>query len=259
MSVLMRDWGHMHYRERGPAGAPVVVFGNSLGTDLRMWEAVVDRLPDLRCIGFDKRGHGLSAVPEQPWTVEDLAADAVALMDHLGVGRAVMAGCSIGGMIALAAGIAAPERFAGLFVSNSAAKVGTAEGWAARVAAVSEQGLRGMAGPILERWFGNAFRASDAVLPWRRMLELGDVAGYLGTCHALAKADLRQGVGGLRMPVQFLAGSEDQSTPVALVQETSAMILGARVTVLDGSGHIPAIDNPDRVARLLADFVGGLA
>lgn len=259
MSVLMRDWGHMHYRDRGPKGGPVVVFANSLGTDLRMWEAVVDRLPDFRCIGFDKRGHGLSAVPNGPWTVEDLAGDALALMDHLAVSRAVLAGCSIGGMIALAAGMAAPERFAGLFVSNSAAKVGTAESWAARVAAVSEHGLRGMADLILERWFGNDFRSSVAVHPWRRMLELGDVAGYLGTCDALAKADLRQGVGDLRMPVQFLAGSEDQSTPVALVRDTAAMIAGAQVLLLDGSGHIPAIDSPDRVARLLADFVGGVA
>lgn len=259
MSVLMRPWGHMHYRERGPAGAPVVVFANSLGTDLRMWEAVVDRLPGLRCIGFDKRGHGLSAVPSDPWTVEDLAGDAVALMDHLGIARAVMAGCSIGGMIAMAAGIAAPERLRGLLVSNSAAKVGTAESWAARVAAVTEQGLRGMAEPILERWFGNDFRQSAAVRPWQRMLELGDVAGYLGTCDALVRADLRGRVAGLRMPVLFLAGSEDQSTPPALVQETAAMISGARVEVLDGSGHIPAIDNPDQVARLLADFVGGLA
>jgi 3-oxoadipate enol-lactonase len=258
MSVMMRPWGHMHYRDRGPAGAPVVVFANSLGTDLRMWEAVADRLPGLRCIGFDKRGHGLSAVPDAPWTVEDLAGDALALMDHLGVGRAVMAGCSIGGMIAMAAGIAAPSRLRGLLVSNSAAKVGTAESWAARVAAVEDQGLRGMAEPILERWFGNVFRASNDVLPWRRMLELGDVAGYLGTCNALAKADFLGGVGAIRMPVLFLAGSEDQSTPVALVQETAAMISGARLEVLEGSGHIPALDNPDLVARLLADFVRGL-
>lgn len=259
MSVLMRPWGHMHYRDRGPKDGSVLVLANSLGTDLRMWEAVVDRLPDLRCIGFDKRGHGLSAVPTAPWTVEDLASDALALMDHLGLGRAVMAGCSIGGMIAMAAGIAAPERFSGLFVSNSAAKVGTAESWAARVAAVRAQGLRGMAEPILERWFGNTFRRSDTVLPWRRMLELGDVAGYLGTCDALARADLRDEVAGLQLPVLFLAGSEDQSTPVAVVQETAAMIPAARVEVLKGSGHIPAIDNPEQVARLLADFVGGLA
>lgn len=259
MSVLMRPWGHMHFRDRGPRDAPALVLANSLGTDLRMWEAVVDRLPHLRCIGFDKRGHGLSALPAEPWTVEDLAGDALALMDHLGISKATMAGCSIGGMIAMAAGCAAPERFAGLVVSNSAAKVGTAESWAARVAAVTEQGLAGMAGPILERWFGSEFRASDAVLPWRRMLELGDLEGYLGTCGALACADLRGRVGGLSMPVLFLAGSADQSTPPAVVQETAAMIPGARVEMLEGSGHIPAIDNPDRVAALISAFMEGLA
>ena len=88
MSVLMRPWGHLHYRLRGPdSGLPVVLL-NSLGTDLRMWEGVADRLPAIRLIGMDKRGHGLSATPTDDWTLDDLAADALALMDHLGVARA---------------------------------------------------------------------------------------------------------------------------------------------------------------------------
>lgn len=259
MSVLMRPWGHLHYRLRGPdAGLPVLLL-NSLGTDLRMWEGVADRLPDLRLIGMDKRGHGLSATPQGDWTLDDLAADALALLDHLGVARALVAGCSVGGMIAQRMATLAPPRVAGLFLSNTAMKVGTDESWAARIADVAAQGLRGMAPAIMARWFGPAFRASDAAKPWETMLMRGEDAGYIATCRVLAAADLRQTSPAIACPVLLLGGSEDVSTPADLVRATAAAIPGARVEILQGAGHIPAIDSPGATARLLAAFHRGLA
>ncbi|WGV15012.1 3-oxoadipate enol-lactonase [Fuscovulum ytuae] len=259
MSVLMRPWGHLHYRLRGPdAGLPVILL-NSLGTDLRMWEGVADRLPDLRLIGMDKRGHGLSATPTDVWTLDDLAGDALALMDHLGVDRAVVAGCSIGGMIAQRMATLAPSRIAGLFLSNTAMKVGTDESWAARIAGITEQGLRGMAAQIMDRWFAPAFRASDEAKAWETMLMRGDNAGYIGACRVLAAADLRTTSPAIACPVLLVGGTTDASTPEELVRATAVAINGARVEIIQGSGHIPAIDNPDITARLLADFHRGLA
>lgn len=256
MSVLMRPWGHQHYRMTPGSGVPVL-FLNSLGTDLRMWDEVGARLTAPR-IGMDKRGHGLSATPSQDWTLEDLADDALALLDHLGVARVVVAGCSIGGMIAQALAVKAPGRVAGLFLSNTAMKVGTEATWADRIAQVQAQGLRGFAPQIMARWFGAQFRDSDAALPWLTALMHGDDAGYIGTCRVLAGADLTLTSPGIACPVLMLAGSEDLSTPEALVRATAAAIPGARVELIQGSGHIPAIDNPGVTARLLADFHGGL-
>ncbi len=259
MFALMRPWGHMHYRLRGSdTGLPVMMI-NSLGTDLRMWDDVADRLTHLRLIGMDKRGHGLSATPTADWTLDDLAADALALMDHLGIAHALIAGCSIGGMIAQRLATMAPGRVAGLFLSNSAMKVGTDESWAARIAGVREQGLRGLAPQIMERWFSAAFRASNDAKTWETMLMRGDDAGYIGTCRVLAAADLRATSPAITCPVLLVGGSEDASTPEALVRATAAAIPGARVEIIAGSGHIPAIDNPDATARLLADFHRGLA
>ena len=259
MSVLVRPWGHLHYRLRGPnAGLPVVLL-NSLGTDLRMWEGVADLLPHLRLIGMDKRGHGLSATPSGDWTLDDLAADALALMDHLGIARALIAGCSIGGMIAQRMATLAPDRIAGLFLSNTAMKVGTDESWAARIAGVTHHGLRGLAPQIMERWFGPAFRASDEAKAWEVMLMRGDDAGYIGTCRVLAAADLRATSPAIACPVLLVGGTADASTPEALIRETATAIKGARVEIIAGSGHIPAIDNQDATARLLADFHRGLA
>ena len=74
----------------------------------------------------------------------------------------------------------------------------------------------------------------------------------------MARADLRAGVAGLTLPVLMLAGSDDLSTPPDLVRETAALIPGARVVVMQGSGHIPAIDAPDATARLIGEFLKGL-
>jgi 3-oxoadipate enol-lactonase len=224
-----------------------------------MWEGVADRLPYLRLIGMDKRGHGLSATPAGDWMLDDLAADVLALMDHLGVNRASVAGCSIGGMIAQRMATLAPSRIAGLFLSNTAMKVGTDESWAVRIKGVTEQGLRGMAPQIMERWFAPAFRATDEARAWETMLMRGDDAGYISTCRVLAAADLRTSSPTIACPVVLVGGTADASTPEDLVRATAAAINGARVEIIPGAGHIPAIDNPDATARLLADFLRELA
>lgn len=255
MSVLMRPWGHLHFRDIGPRDGVPVVFANSLGTDLRMWDAVVAALPQIRAIGFDKRGHGLSSCPDSAWTIEDLAQDALALMDHLGVSKAFVVGCSVGGMIAQATAIAAPERVQGLVLSNTAAKIGTPEAWQARIDAIRAGGIASISDMIISRWFAPNFLARPDHLPWRTMLERTNADGYCGTCSVLSQADLREGLRRLDLPVLFLAGDQDQSTPVALVQETAALIAGSKVAVLGGSGHLPAIDAPAATAKLIENFL----
>ena len=257
MPVLIRPWGHLHFTDEGPKTAPTILFANSLGTDLRMWEGVTRLLPN-RCIRFYKRGHGLSATPVDDWTVQDIASDAVALLDHLNIAKATIAGCSVGGMVAQAFGIHHPTRAHALILSNTAARIGTDESWQARITAIETAGIASIADTILDRWFPQPFRASPDALPWRTMLLRADPAGYIQTCRALSHADLRAGLATLTLPTLLIAGSEDQSTPPALVQETAARIPGAHLTVLQGSGHIPAIDAPKATAQAIAAFLRGL-
>lgn len=256
MPVLMRPWGHLHYSDEGPRDAPAILYANSLGTDLRMWGGVTRLLPQ-RAIRFDKRGHGLSATPAQDWTVEDIAADAVALLDHLGVPQATIAGCSVGGMIAQALAIHHPSRARALILSNTAAKIGTEASWQARITAIQTAGIASIAETILDRWFPAPFRTSPDAMPWQTMLLRADPLGYIQTCRALSRADLRAGLQTLTLPTLLIAGSEDQSTPPALVAETAALIAGAQTIVLQGSGHIPAIDAPEATARIIAAFQRG--
>jgi 3-oxoadipate enol-lactonase len=257
MQILMRSWGHMHFTDQGAKDAPVILFANSLGTDLRMWQGVTEQLP-YRCIGFDKRGHGLSATPSADWTVEDIAADALALLDHLNIDKAVIAGCSVGGMMAIAFGIHHPARARALVLSNTAAKIGTPDSWQTRIDAVQTHGLASIADLILDRWFPKSFRASNAALPWQTMLLRADPIGYVQTCRALSQADFRAGLATLTLPTLLIAGSEDQSTPPALVAETAALIANAQLVELKGSGHIPAIDAPEATARAISHFLKAL-
>ncbi len=137
-------------------------------------------------------------------------------------------------------------------------KVGTPALWQDRIDAIAAQGLRALAPQIMQRWFGAAFRASAAARPWEVLLRHGDDAGYVATCRLLATADLRATSPQIACPVLMLAGSDDLATPPALVQETAAAIPGARVELIAGAGHIPAIDSPETTARLLAAFHGAL-
>lgn len=255
MICLNRPWGHIHFHVSGPAAAPAILWVNSLGTDLRMWDDVVALMPGWRHIRFDKRGHGLSATPQTPWDVNDLADDAAALLDHLGVAKAVVAGCSVGGMIAMAMAIRHPATVRAMVLSNTAAKIGTPEAWAARMDAVRTGGIASISDAVLERWFPVGFRQSDAAKPWQTMLLRCDPAGYIGTCGALSRADLRAGIRQLALPVLMIAGSEDLATPPDLVAETCAMIPAAQLVTMPGSGHLPAIDAPGATAAAIGRFL----
>jgi 3-oxoadipate enol-lactonase len=257
MSCLALDWGHLHVRVRGAVEAPAVLFINSLGTDLRMWEGVAERMPGVRAIGFDARGHGLSATPATDWTIEDLAGDAIAVLDALGIARVVVAGCSVGGMVAQHLAAVHPGRVIAAVFSNTAARIGTAESWQARIAAVEAHGMGAIAEAVLERWFAAPFRQGAAHLLWRTMLERCDPAGYAGTCRALARADLGDRIAAIRCPALVLAGAEDQATPAALVRDLADALADARFHLIAGSGHLPAIDNPAGTAALMLDFLGG--
>lgn len=258
MQILMRPWGHMHFVDEGPKDASAIVFANSLGTDLRMWQGVTELLPQYRRIRFDMRGHGLSATPQQDWTIEEVAADVMVLLDSLGIETAVIAGCSVGGMVAQAVGIHHSSRVRALILSNTAAKIGTLDSWQARITAIQSDGIASIADAILQHWFAKSFVETAQVLPWRIMLLRTDPAGYSQTCRALSQADFRVGAAGLNLPVMCIAGSEDLATPTALVSETAAIIRGAQWLELQGSGHIPAIDAPDVTARVILNFLESL-
>ena len=255
MSFIRANGGVVHYRDEGPRAGPPIVLVNALGSDLRIWDEVAARLAgDFRVVRYDKRGHGLSEAGPDRADMADYAQDLAGLLDALGVARATVVGLSIGGLVAQELYRQSPERFAGLVLSDTAAKIGDDASWDARIAAIEAGGVEAVADGVMERWFTAGFRARrrDELTGWRTMLVRSPKQGYLAACGALKRADLRPFAGTIAVPTLCLAGDEDGSTPVALVRETAAMIPGAGFEIIAGAGHIPGIEQPEATAGWLA-------
>lgn len=259
MQVLDLGDIRIHWQDGGdPAGAPVV-FLNSLGTDLRLWDKVVARLPPgWRTIRMDKRGHGLSDCPPGPYAMGALVRDAERVIEAAGVTGAVVVGCSIGGMIAQGLAVKRPDLVRALVLSNTAAKIGTPQMWAERIATVEAEGIGALADAVMARWFAPPFRASAEAAAWRHMLTRTPAAGYAGCSAAIAGADFMATTARLTLPVLAIAGSEDGSTPPDLVRETAALVAGSRFHLIRGAGHLPCVEAPDAFAAALNGFLADL-
>lgn len=256
MQVLLRPFGALHVQCSGPAGAPAVVFANSLGTDLRLWDAVLPLLPaQFRYIRYDKRGHGLSDVDADSCDIADHISDAIALIEGVAQGPALFVGLSIGGLIAQGAAAARPDLIRAQVLSNTAAKLGTADSWADRIAAVEAGGCAAIADAVMARWFGSEFLASPALPLWRNMLARTPPAGYIAACRALAGADLRARTPQLTLPTLVIAGEVDGASPPALVKQTADSITGAAYHCIPNAGHLPCVETPAAWAALVSPFL----
>ncbi|MGR3565652.1 MAG: 3-oxoadipate enol-lactonase [Heliomarina sp.] len=246
----------LHYQVDGdPDGAPVV-FSNSLGTDLRLWDKVLPLLPaGLKFIRYDKRGHGLSSMPKPPYSMGSLVRDAELLLDHLGVKECAFVGLSIGGMIAQGLAVKRLDLVRSLVLSNTAAKIGTAEMWQERVNAVLRDGIEPMADNVMERWFSREFRNTVELELWRNMLTRQPVNGYAGCSAAIAGTDFYTPTSGLRLPALGIAGDQDGATPPDVVKETIDLIPGSRYHLIRGAGHLPCVEKPEEFAQVLTDFL----
>jgi 3-oxoadipate enol-lactonase len=246
----------LHYRIDGDADGAPVVFANSLGTDLRLWDDVVPLLPKgLRIIRFDKRGHGLSSCPAAPYTMGALIRDTEQLLDHLNVRDCVFVGLSIGGMIAQGLAVKRLDQIRALVLSNSAAKMGTKEMWQTRIDAVNAGGIECLADAVMERWFSKSFLNDPSLTAWRNMLTRTPAAGYAGCCAAIANTDFYTPTSGLGLPTLGIAGSEDGASPPDLVRETVDLIKGSRFHLMRGAGHLPCVENPIEYADVLTKFL----
>lgn len=248
----------LHYRLDGPQSGAALVFSNSLGSDLRIWDETVSHLPpDLRVVRYDQRGHGLSTAPVLPYTIEELADDLARLLDQLGVAQAVVCGLSVGGMIAQSIAAARPDLVKGLILCDTAHKIGTRESWQARIDQVSEIGLEPLGDEIVDRWVTPGFIDGHAAeyLGWQNMLLRTRREGYISTCAALRDADLISQTRELRVPTLCLCGSQDQGTTPELMGELTSLIPGARLEIIDHASHLPCLEQPEVMARHISKFI----
>lgn len=247
---------NLHIRDEGAWDGRVLLFANSLGTDLRIWDRLLPLLPaGLRLVRYDKRGHGLSDATPYPYDTAMLVSDIEAVCDGLGLENVTFVGLSIGGLIGQALASKRPDIVKALVLMDTAAKIGTPDFWRARLDAVRNQGVAGIADAILERWFTPRYRATAPEFSlWRNMLARTTVDGYAGCCAAIAGADLTEATRALTLPVMAMAGELDGSTPPDLVRAT-AELCGAAFHQVADAGHLPCVEQPEITARLISEFL----
>lgn len=252
----------LHYQVIGAApGKPTLVFANSLGTDFRIWRDVIVRLAgDYAIITYDKRGHGLSGSGEGAERMETHVDDLSALIDFLQAGPVIVCGLSVGGMIAQGLAARRPDLVRALILCDTGHKIGTADMWNQRIAAVRERGIASISGAILERWFSKEYRNPDNAEfdGYRLMLERTPAEGYASVCAAIRDADFTHSTAQLAVPAICVVGTEDGSTPPSLVGELARLLPGALYQEVPGAAHLPCIERAPELTQIIRAFVDGL-
>ncbi len=259
MSIVETRTIALNASVEGPAGAPAVMFSNSLGANLSMWQPQAEHLRDrYRVVRYDQRGHGLSEVPEGPYSFAELVEDAVALADALGIERFHFVGLSMGGMTALGLALTYPARLLSVTPANCVAGFPPdgRRNWEERIATVSQGGLEPLLESTLERWFTAPTRdARPAQMQAvREMVAATPVQGYVGCCGALRGLDYDGRLEAITTPTLFIAGSEDPSTTASAMRAMHARVAGSRYVELPAA-HVSNLECPDAFNRALDDFL----
>lgn len=235
------------YEISGPEDADVIVFSNSLGTTLSLWDVQSEELStDFRVLRYDTRGHGGSVKSKGPYTFKQLGTDVLNLVDALGIEHFSFCGISMGGLVGQWLGINAEARIDKLILCNTAARLGTAEAWLERAGLVR---LRGMV-PVVKgtpgRWFTPRFLEMHAELAQQRLNELSrtDAECYAACCEALANADFRHDVSSIKAPTLVIGGMYDPVTTLTDADFLAQRIPGAACVSLEAS-HLSNLEAAD--------------
>lgn len=243
------------YRLDGAGEAPVLMLAHPLGTHSEIWAAQVDALAHrYRLLRYDLRGHGQTEVPDGPYDVANLAADAAGLIDALGIERVSFVGASLGSLVGLALAQTRPERVERLVLLGARTRFGPAHALEQRAATVAEGGVAAVVQATLERWLTPAFHARqpEVVESIRDMLLAAPKIGYLGALAAVRDADFSAAPLSVAAPTLVMTGREDGTAPPEAAKALAAAIPGAEFAVLAGA-HLANVEDPETFnARVLA-------
>jgi 3-oxoadipate enol-lactonase len=238
----------LHHQAEGPTDAPALLFLNSLGTDLRMWDAQAMALRgDFRIIRCDARGHGDSPYMAAPWSLADLGADVLRLLDLLGIERASVVGVSLGAATAVWLAANVPERVARLVACFTSAWFGPPDPWLARAEAVRAEGVAAVSEGVLGRWFTDGVDP-DLRARMKKMLEATPADGYAAATEVVAHLGELAAV---TAPTLVISGAEDVATPPAMGRALADGIPGAEFVELADAAHLGNVERPDAVTGLI--------
>ncbi len=251
----------MNYKLTGTSNSPVLIFSNSLGSEMMMWDELIPfLLPYFRVLQYDTRGHGGSKndIGTEGYSIELLAKDVIQLMDDLHIEKAYFCGLSMGGLIGQHLGIHFPERFYKIVLSNTGAKIGNDERWNTRIKTITKNGMQAIVDDSIERWFTNSFKKNNPakVAQTYAMFLRSDVQGYSNCCCAIRDADFRESMANFKVEALVLTGDKDPVTNVEQAEFLVSKIPNAILKILKAR-HLSATELPQEYAQILIDFFVG--
>ncbi len=249
----------LNYRLDGPEQGPVIMFSNSLGSDLTMWDSQISAFVDAgyRLLRFDTRGHGKSSVPPGPYSIEAISEDAVGLMDILGLKQVHFCGLSMGGMIGQYLGAKHPERFISLALCSTTAHMPPRELWDERIQTARSKGMTALAGGTIDRWFTKSGQKNLPTLveKIRNMILNTPVEGFCACCAAIQNMDLRDKVRTISVPTLIVAGEHDPSIPASGPGSIHELLPAAKRKVIPDAAHLVNAEQAEVFNRTLLEFL----
>ena len=245
------------YRLIGNEEKPLLAMAHPLGMNQTVWDEMLGSLlPDFRLLTWDLPGHGMSSAWEHDDRTPapaDLVEDLLALTSCIGADEFHFVGTSIGGVIGQLLMHSHPEKLLSVTLTNTGATIGTPENWLARADRVANEGLRAVSAEIVPRWFAPKRLEADPTLgkAWQIQMEAGDDKSYAALCKMLAKVNFLGKSNANNIPVVLLGGQEDVATPPSTLDALAGELKEAPPTILDGVGHVPSVEVPDRFASIL--------
>lgn len=249
----------LDHRLHGRGGAPALVLANSLGTRQQLWSR---QLPDLtehfRVLTYDHPGHGSSDLPEETPTVEAFARSLLDLLDELALERVSLCGTSLGGMVAIALALEAPERVERLVLACTSAYLGQPAAWEERARLVRTGGMEAVADTVVVRWFTPGFSREEpeTFARFRAMLVATPPEGYARCCEAVAGWDARDRISAISAPTLVVAGADDPATPVEHAELLASRIPSAQLHVIEHAAHLANVERADAFTSALVDHLG---
>jgi 3-oxoadipate enol-lactonase len=242
------------------ARAPRLALVHSLALDRSVWDGVVERLgARAEILTYDARGHGRSGRPHMEYTAELFGRDLAELLDHIGWGAAVVAGCSMGGCVAQAFAGLYPARARGLALIDTTAWYGpeAPKQFRDRAAAAKAKGMQGLIDFQVTRWFSEKFPPAhpERVKQATDVFLANDFECYAATCALLGDADLRHYLPSFKMPVAVIVGEEDYATPIAMGEALHAAVPQSTFRIIKGGRHLTPIECPDEIAGEIANLL----
>ncbi|MFZ0725949.1 MAG: 3-oxoadipate enol-lactonase [Desulfobacterales bacterium] len=244
----------------GNASGPVVMLSHALATTLDLWWPQLAALePHFRLLRYDTRGHGASDAPAGAYSLEQMANDAVAVMDALAIETVHWVGISMGGMIGQALALNHAERLRSLVLCDTAAVVAPEAQplWRQRIEKARAAGMAALAEETLQRWFTPPYLAENPpeVGRIREMILTTPVAGFRGCSEAIRRLDYIDRLGEIRLPTLIVVGEQDPGTPVASSEAIHRRIAGSRLEIIPSAAHLCNVEQPQAFNRTLLEFL----